>query len=333
MSVLQSIDQRSEHLAVQRGVQVIDTRDNSDPLEWSYSPSSKRFIPVRNFLKQLIALIPDRLYFAIRYFLHFHRWPDYNNPKHFNEFTHVYIMTCRDPLLTTVADKATVRDYISKTVGSKYLVPVHGIWDVADQVPVDELPRPFVLKDSLGNERNIFVGNRSKIDVTEVHAKLRAWQSSAYWKSQREWAYRGGTSRILAEVFLNDGSGHLPSDFKLYTIGGKVQFIQVDRGRFGTHTRNLYSVAWDLLPVRLSKQRHEVDTPPVRLQEMIAASEKLAQPFEFLRVDFYCVGDNLYIGELTNYSGAGFEHFIPSSFGIQLGDQWRAAKERRRKGT
>jgi hypothetical protein len=35
------------------------------------------------------------------------------------------------------------------------------------------------------------------------------------------------------------------------------------------------------------------------------------------------VDSRVYVGELTNYPGAGFERFIPQSFAVELGGHWR----------
>lgn len=275
--------------------------------------------------RRLVAWVPDRIYLAVRYRWRFGAWPDYKHPRHFNEFTHLHMLTSRDPLMKTVADKYLVREHIAEHAGPQYLVPSLGVWERAEDVPLDDLPTPLVLKDTLGNERNVFVRDRSRFNAEAVRTVLTEWQRDPFWARQREWAYRDGQSRIIAEVLLDDGSGSLPLDYKLYTIGGRVQFIQVDRGRFHEHTRNLYSPAWELLPVRLSKRHHPADPKPSCLEEMLAVAERLSRPFAFLRVDFYWVRGQLYVGELTNYSGAGFETFDPPSFSLQLGEAWRAA--------
>lgn len=279
--------------------------------------------------KFLLLCIPDRYYLAVRYRWKFGCWPDYDHPRHFNEFTHAYMLHCREPVLQLVADKFLVRSFITEQVGERYLVPLLGIWDRPADVDFSALRPPYVLKDTLGNNRNIFVWNVDDVDGVEIRRHLAEWLQAPYWRYQREWAYRGRRSRIIAELILESEKGGLPHDYKLYVIGGKVQFIQVDRDRFSTHTRNLYSREWSLLPVQLSKMRHEPDPVPAQLDEMLWVAEKIGDRFEFLRVDFYLVENRLYIGELTNYSGAGFETFVPESFGTRLGDAWRTAKARR----
>ncbi|WP_085317534.1 ATP-grasp fold amidoligase family protein [Derxia lacustris] len=280
----------------------------------------------RSLYWQLLGLLPDRPYLALRYRLRFGQWPNYRKPAHFNEFTHAYMLRARDPRMRTIADKYLVRGFIAERVGERYLVPLLGVWDCPAAIPLERLPRPLVLKDTLGSGRNIVIRNACPEAIRRARIALADWQHAPYWHREREWAYAGGRSRVIAEPLLDDGVHEFPDDFKLYLIGGELQFIQVDRDRFGNHTRNLYSPDWQLLPVRMTKPQRPADARPAALAEMIEVARRLAEGFEFLRVDFYALGGRLLIGELTNYSGAGWERFDPPEFALRLGDRWRAAQ-------
>ena len=51
-------------------------------------------------------------------------------------------------------------------------------------------------------------------------------------------------------------------------------------------------------------------------------AERLAAPYEFLRVDFYALRARVLVGELTSSPGAGFGHFYPPSFSETLASHW-----------
>ena len=53
---------------------------------------------------------------------------------------------------------------------------------------------------------------------------------------------------------------------------------------------------------------------------MIRYAEILSKPFPFVRVDFYEVGDRLYVGEMTFYSGGGILKFEPIEWDYKLGE-------------
>jgi hypothetical protein len=230
----------------------------------------------------------------------------------------------RDPLLKVVADKITVREWLEKQGESDHLVPLLGVWDSVEAVPLHSLSAPCVLKPSIGSGSVIFLKS-ADFDEKAVRDQMQRWLDKDYSRVNREWCYEGATCRIQAEAMLVDQGGNIPPDYKVYVIGGVARLIQVDRGRFVRHTRNLYSPQWELLDARLTLQRHPVDPRPEHLEDMISKAEKLAQSFEFLRIDYYSVGGKLYIGELTNYPGAGFERFIPSQFSEEIGRHWPSA--------
>lgn len=169
----------------------------------------------------------------------------------------------------------------------------------------------------------MFLKPGQTLDHCQTRLTLQRWLDTDYARVNREWCYAGQHGKIIAETLLADEHGGVPADFKLYVIGGAVRFIQVDRGRFCRHTRNLYDLDWQLLPVRLTLPNHAPDPRPEPLDEMIRLTLALAKDFEFLRVDCYVVDGRVYVGELTNYPGAGFEKFLPHSFALKLGACWR----------
>ena len=99
-------------------------------------------------------------------------------------------------------------------------------------------------------------------------------------------------------------------------VGGKT-------ASFSRSFARIIGPNWETLPARWTLQKHATDPLPPQLAEMIGVAEELARPFEFLRVDFYLVDGKLYIGELTNYPGAGFEKFIPGSYANVIGAYWK----------
>lgn len=273
--------------------------------------------------RRLGAALSDRHYLAIGYRCYFGEWPDYAHPQTINEHIHAYMLHCRSPLLHIAADKAATREHVARTVGAQYLVPSLGLWDSAAEVPLETLPRPCVLKPTVGSGQVMFLKPGEAINHCQARLTLQRWLDTDYARVNREWCYAGLRGKVIAETLLTDEHGGVPADYKLYVIGGAVRFIQVDRGRFDQHTRNLYDLDWNLMPVRLTLENHALDPRPEPLQEMVGLTLALAKDFEFLRVDCYVVNGRLYVGELTSYPGAGFEKFMPHSYALELGAHWR----------
>ena len=67
----------------------------------------------------------------------------------------------------------------------------------------------------------------------------------------------------------------------------------------------------------------EMPASRVRNQsEMIAIAERIAQGFDFLRVDLYDVDGHVWFGETTAYPMSGLGRYSPDSFDEELGSWW-----------
>jgi hypothetical protein len=127
--------------------------------------------------------------------------------------------------------------------------------------------------------------------------------------------------RILVEELLGDG-GAVPPDYKFYVFHGRVRLVSVELDRFTFHTRNLYTPAWEQLPVEWVYPAGKDIERPAALAEMIDVAERLGADTDFVRVDLYSVGERVVFGELTNYPDAGYGRFDPPDFDRQLGEWW-----------
>ena len=273
--------------------------------------------------------LPDRLYMQLGHSLFFGNWPDFADPRTLSERIMASMLRCRDPILKTAADKVRARGYIAERVGDRYLVPLYGVWDSADEIPLDTLTRPCVIKPSAASGHVKFLRPGEAADIESLRETLRAWLRLDYSRIHREWAYQGLRQRIMAEKMLMADDGQPPPDYKLWVIGKKVRMITVDRARFTGRTRNLYRPDWEWINVRHHPcENHPPDPRPKQLDELIAVAEYLAAPFEFLRVDCYLDDDSLYVGELTVSPGAGYERFEPASFSQEVAGWWTTPAKR-----
>lgn len=266
--------------------------------------------------------LSDALYLRLAHRLYYGRWPDYEHPLTLQEHIQAYVLRSRDPALVMLADKVAVRAYIERAVGPGHTVPLLGHWTDAAAVPLATLPYPLVLKPSHLSGRTLFLDAHRPQDERALRRRLADWLARDHSRINREWFYREVPPGLVAEPRLQGPDGDLPPDVKAYVVGGRVRYFQVDRGRLGRHTRRLYGPDWSPLAARTSLPRHAADAPPPDLARLVALAERLAEPFEFLRVDFYVIGEQVLVGELTSSPGAGFGRFFPSSFSEGLAAQW-----------
>lgn len=275
-------------------------------------------------LRALGRPLPDALYMRIAHWLYHRRWPDYEHPRTLQEHIQAYALRCRSPALAMLADKVAVRDFIARCVGERHLVPMAGVWRDADAIPFDTLPYPVVLKPAHLSGRTLVIDARDPHREDAWRELARGWLARDHSRVNREWFYAQVPRGVIAEPLLRDDHGEVPADVKAHVIGGRVRYFQVDRGRFGHHTRTLLGPDGSLLAARTTLPRNPAESLPApRAAELCAFAERLAEPFEFLRVDLYLLGERVLVGELTSTPGAGFGRFYPASFGEDIAAGWQ----------
>ncbi|MEI7661400.1 MAG: ATP-grasp fold amidoligase family protein [Bacteroidota bacterium] len=243
------------------------------------------------------------------------------NPKTFNEKMLYSRRFVREYPIPEFADKLLVRDYVSGKIGSKYLVPLIGVYNNSNEIRFDTLPEKFVLKTNHGSGWNIVCQNKSTLDIKHTKEQVDHWLKLNYYTEGREWQYKNIKPVILIEEFLTNINDTPITDNKLFCFNGIPKFIQVDLDRFTNHRRQFYDLDWNLQEFTTMFTWEPRPVPkPKNLYEMIDIARKLSVGFKFLRVDLYNNGENLYFGELTLHHGGGCEPFIPSKYDIQLGN-------------
>lgn len=266
--------------------------------------------------------IPDNIMLRLQYRLKMGFWPDFKHPKRFTEKLQIYKMRYRNPLMPICVDKYKVREYV-KSKGLEFILnELYGVYDRAEDIPFDKLPNEYVIKttDGSGGNNILLVRNGSDLNITHTINTVNSWLGVKDINAGREWAYTGiKRSRIVIEKLLKVEQGKDIDDYKFFCFGGKVYCIQVDRGRYTYHERNLYTRDWKLIPVVCSYPNALPLPEPLSLQVMIQYAEILSSDFPFVRVDLYDVNDTVYFGELTFYPGSGYEGYIPDEFDYELG--------------
>jgi len=264
----------------------------------------------------------DDLYLKLIYRAETGKKLNLKNPTTFNEKLQWLKINNRKNEFSIMADKYRVREYISKKIGEKYLIPLIGVYDNENEIPWDNLPESFVIKCTHGSNCNIICKCKEELDIEAAKGKLNRWLKHSWFNFGREWVYKNITPRIIIEKYMVDESNVELKDYKMFCFDGKVKMIQVDFGRFINHKRNIYRPNWELTELSIKYPRDEdiaLDCPQ-KLDEMIELGEILSKNIPHVRVDFYSINNRLYFGELTFYQGSGFEHFYPDKYETIFGD-------------
>lgn len=274
----------------------------------------------------LLDWMPDKPYLELMYWVKMDHRLDLKNPRTFNEKLQWLKLYNRRPEYTMMADKVLVRDYIAKTLGPEYLIPLLGVWDDPDEIDFDKLPDRFVLKCNHNSGLGMCIcKDKSKLDIDKVRKELREGLKQNYYLTGREWPYKDIPRKILCEQYMEDGSEELV-DYKLMCFGGEVQCSFVCSERFSSNGLRVtfFDRDWRVMPFERHYPKSDSPIPkPQCYTKMVAFAEKLSEGMPFVRVDFYEIGGRLYFGELTFFPGGGYEEFTPEEYDGILGDQIR----------
>lgn len=247
-------------------------------------------------------------------------------PHSFAEKLNWYKLNAKNPLMQKCADKYAVREYIKECGFEDLLNELYGVYEKVEEINLNELPERFVLKAAHGSHMNIVV--QDKKEVNWLHAKklMKSWlKQDIYW-SGREWVYKNMPKRIIAEKYLEDETGEL-RDYKFFCFNGKPEFLQFDSGRLsGTHYRNYYDMEYNLLDITDNSSKINPSLVPTNrenFERMKEIASILAQPFQFVRTDFYVIGDKVFFGELTFFDGGGYSGFASEKDDYIFGEKWK----------
>jgi len=253
------------------------------------------------------------------------------NPKSYNEKIIWKKINDRNPLLPVTSDKYKVRSYIKKVLGEEkakeILIPLLYVTNKPETIPFERLPSAFIVKPNHTSGRNIIVEN-GHFNKKEIIKTCRRWLKTPYGLEKLEWAYQPIKRKIIIEKLLREHDGNIPKDFKFYMFHGKCKSVHVSVhlifDRKDNHSRSYFDEKWNFLSVKRSPSPLGPKIKkPKKYEIMLELAEKIAEAFDFVRVDFYNLNGKIYIGELTHYPASGTGKFEPQSFDFELGKYWK----------
>lgn len=262
----------------------------------------------------------DKRFTELFYRAYQHRPLDLDNPKSFSEKLQWLKLYDHNPRYTQLTDKYLVRDYVKEAIGEQHLIPLLGKWERVDDIDFSLLPSQFVLKCSHDSGSTVICKDKVSFDKRRLKKLRKRMKFDYYWAS-REYNYKGIERRILAEKYMLDHDTDDLQDYKVFCFDGTPKFIQVDKNRFGNHTREYYTSEWKPIPVMdaYTNRGQKTTLPPSVLKEMLQIASKLSAGFCHVRIDLYYANGNIYFGEMTFHDGSGGEPIEPFTYDLLWG--------------
>ncbi len=280
-------------------------------------------ILIRIFRFKVFSIIPDGLFLKIMYRLYIGKKLNLEDPKTFCEKLQWLKLNDRKSEYSIYVDKYAVRSYIAKTIGEEYLIPMIAVYDNVDDIQWEYLPNRFVLKCTHGSNSNIICTDKNQLNINDSRNKLKKWLKQNWFWYGREWPYKNVKPGIICEEFISNNN-EPPEDYKVMCFNGKAKFIQVHLHRFSSnYVCDNYDTKWNKMTLSKKKcglpNSNLMIPKPAFLEQMICLSEHLSRDMYHTRIDWYIVGDKLYFGEITFYSGSGFSQYDNVADNLLLG--------------
>ena len=265
------------------------------PLKGAYGEARRR-------LTAQLATSAPALLARLRYREAWGRWPDFDHPTTFDEKLLWLNLYWQHPLKVECGDKYSMRAYVQRLGLGSLLPRVYGVFDSAEAIDFGSLPTRFVLKCTHGAKWNVFCHNLAELDIPQAKHDLTRWLATDASRYYGETHYRGMKRRIICEEFLDDGTGYLPTDYKVYCFNGSPVYVLCcfDREPNGKARLAVADIDWN--PVVFYRDEPPGGRPmprPSALTEILNVSKTLSMPFPFVRVDFYSISGRAVLGELT----------------------------------
>ena len=131
--------------------------------------------------------------------------------------------------------------------------------------------------------------------------------------------------RIIAEKYFDCLGNPESLEYKVTCFNGKVGFVTICQGiahsTYDVRTNDSYDINFNHMPwYSYYKNSLKGFCKPEQWDELIMVCEKLAADIPYVRVDCYIIEGQIYIGEMTFYTWAGFIEFTPPEWDLKLGE-------------
>ncbi len=251
-------------------------------------------------------------------------------PKLFTEKLQWIKLFYAHPDMKRCVDKIDFKDYVKEKIGDGYTARIITVWNSPEEVSIKSIKaKKFVIKSTLQSD-GIFIVPVTSIDQLDISAlekeiKEKWFDTRLLLTNSYCSAYYGAKPRVVIEEFIEEFA-NAANDYKLFCFHGQPAFFYVAEDHFKNgENQNVYPITffdlnWKPMDVKYGNHTINPDVKkPVHFDQMIELAKKLAEPFPFVRVDFFDTNEKLYLAELTFYPGGGVTPYHPESFNRKMG--------------
>lgn len=281
-------------------------------------------------ISKLWVNLDQKSFIKARYFRYFKRFPNLDDPRTFNEKVLWIALHYRKDIYTKCADKLAVKEYLDEKLGIEEANNIwckkYGSWEKVDDIPFDTLPNQFVLKSNHSSGHIILCQNKDDIKIEDIKKELNAWLKENLYDLTGEWQYKNIKPKIICEELLDNNI----IDYRIFCFNGEPQYVKLTQHNSKAprgYDYAVYSIDWEKMNLLKTKGYGNKDfKKPICWNKMIEYARKLSSDFNFVRTDFFTVGDKVYFAELTFTPSSGWEDFVTDELAVKYGDMIKLEK-------
>lgn len=283
--------------------------------------------------------MPDEEYLKRMYKAKMKKDLNLTTPRTFNEKLQWLKIHDRKPIYTTMVDKYEAKKYVASIIGKDYIIPTLGVWDRFDEINFDMLPNQFVLKCTHDSGGLVICRDKNKLDKKVARKKINKSLKRNYYWLGREWPYKNVKPRIIAEKYMQETqqdatctAENVLTDYKFFCFNGVPRIMYVSKDTSNNPRTDFFDMEYQHLPIKMkdpNSRPDELPECPSQFDEMKRIAQILSAGIPHLRVDFYIIDGQLYVGELTFFHMSGFARIQPQEWDCKLGE-WIELPEKTR---
>ncbi|RWC10062.1 ATP-grasp fold amidoligase family protein [Mesorhizobium sp.] len=232
----------------------------------------------------------------------------------------------RNPLFVTLTDKLAAKDYIRRVCPQ--VQSPRTLWSGRDPdaIPPDLLNGSVVVKTNHGCDMNIFI-SEGRPDRAEVARKTKRWLRKRFGVRYGEWAYWLIEPKVFVEEMLPLSGGKIATEIKVQVCSGVVCHVRAEDKK--ALRSRLFDPQGNPLPGRdldYPREDQALELTPDLLDRVRKAADiapRIAGDLDYVRVDFLVTDEQLYAGEITVYTAAGYSVWSNPAIMSNIERLWR----------
>lgn len=288
----------------------------------------------KRMLKKIFWAFPvlNKCKFFVEFVLKNKYWPDFKNPKTFNEKINFRKNNAKNELFSICSDKIAAKDWVAEKIGEEYIIPNYFVGDSIDFICMKNIiqEKGDCLLKANHNSGPVFLLTKDSTDeeIKKACEDINMQLKVDFGKIQNEPWYSSIKPKVLVEKRLKykNKKGDI-NDYKFHVFknnSGELNVIlHIDFDRSSNHNRSYFNENLEWLPfsVLIPSIKTSVEKPE-NFEKMLFLARKLAEPFSYVRVDFYNIDGEIYFGELTFAPGSGCSPFSFYGYDLWMGNLW-----------